>query len=82
MTDTPAALDDLDFVKALLDLLIPLRASVDVSGADAGCARSRLSLAVQPFTAMHHVPDERNSGSTEEQHYFHASTIGGMPTAQ
>ena len=38
-------------------------------------------LAVQALAAMHHVPDDHNSGSTE-QHYFHARTIDGTPTEQ
>ncbi len=57
----------------------------DVSGADAGRARSHLtvhSLAVQPLTATHQIPDAYNSADSTEQHYFHTRTIGGMPTAQ
>ncbi len=56
MTEIPAALNDLGFMKALLDLLIPPSASGDVPGADTLPGAGELGLAPDVVTSIQADP--------------------------
>jgi len=56
MTDTDAALNDPDFMKALLDLVIPPSASGDLPGADALPGAGALGLSSAVATALQADP--------------------------
>ncbi len=56
MTETPAALNDPDFMKALLDLLIPPSASGDLPGADTLPGAGALGLSPDVVTSIQADP--------------------------